>query len=162
MTIRPPSLSLPVISSIHGNYHEVVPGLYQGSVPTRHQQQFYEPFDRVVLCTDPQYAYLWTFAPDAESREVIVASFDYTSSGLTTLLAHASAAAEDVRNSKRVLVVCASGIYRSTLFVALVRMYLGTPLDSVLEDVVATHSGWSAGATRIFADAIRNHLKDTL
>lgn len=150
-----------MIHSIYGNYHEVVPGLFQGSVPTRHQKQFYEPFDRVVMCTDPQYAYLWTFAPDAESREVIVASFDYTPEGLTTLLSHAATAAADVRDGKRVLVVCASGIYRSTLFVALVRMYLGTPLDSVLADVVATHSGWSAGSARIFADVIRNHLKDT-
>ena len=145
--------------SLVDDYREILPGLYQGPFPYPYAHpEFHDMFDCVVVCSSPKYMSLWVQAYP-QLQAAVVASFDYSPAGIRKLVEQAIDVASAHRNGARVVVVCNSGVYRSSLFVALVKTQMGVDLDTALADMVATQSEWSVGSAKIFADTVRSYLQ---
>lgn len=118
-----------------GTYDLVSHGLYQGSIPDARQTTFYDGFDVVVFCADPTYSFLSSFIP--EDKIVIYAEVRPATLAIDVLRAQAQECADHLAAGKRVLILCVSGLYRSSVFAALVLAARGTSIAAAIEHVVA-------------------------
>jgi protein-tyrosine phosphatase len=119
---------------MNGEYDEIIPGLYQGSIPTFDQNGFYDPFDVVVFCVDPRFStWLHSFSP--KNKEIRHFHFDDLND-MSVALDKAQEIAEFIKDGKKVIVVCASGMNRSGAFCVLVLNQYGWSLEKAAAKIL--------------------------
>lgn len=138
-----------------GDYDQIVPGLYQGSIPTAKQATYYDDFDVIVFCVDPDADWLSSFVPEGK----IIRHFHFDDlDDMSVALGKADEVSSMIRNGRRTLVVCASGLNRSGAFVVLVLYKLGWALDQAASKVLSGRSAAFPTGVKYLIGKVKHYL----
>jgi hypothetical protein len=138
----------------------LIPGLYQGAVPYRQQRDFYDPYDIVVFCTDPDQEWLVSYQPLDSQKTILHFHLDDIETDMPGVIEKAKLVADRVKAGEKAAVLCASGMYRSGSFAVLVLWQYGYDIDRAASRVLAGRSCLLPAQVQNFVNRVKQALAD--
>lgn len=144
----------------HVDADMLIPGLYQGAVPYRQQKDFYDPYDVVVFCTDPDQEWLLSYQPIDENKQILHFHIDDIDNGIASAVEKAKQVSDAIRAGKKAIVLCSSGLYRSGSFAVLVLWQHGYDIDRAAALVLSGRSGLLPSHVKNFVSRVKLALNE--